>query len=97
MNTQLQTRPSHQEQHHQHDQIVQFDQRSQFDQALPVRRVKLLDRLALRVGLALITWGRRPLDLESRERRANRVEQAIAREGRLRAHERNARLLLPVR
>ncbi|MBG6239187.1 hypothetical protein IWX78_002166 [Mycetocola sp. CAN_C7] len=26
----------------------------------PVRRVGLLDRAALRVGVALITWGRRP-------------------------------------
>ncbi len=93
MNTQLQTRPSHQEQHHQHDQHAQF---AHFDQA-PVRRVKLLDRLALRVGLALITWGRRPQDLESRERRANRVEQALARESRFQLNERNARLLLPVR
>ena len=85
MNTQLQTRSSHS------NQLNQYDQ---FEGSLPVRRVKLFDRLALHVGLALITWGRRPQTLESRERRANRVEQAIAREHRLREDERNARLLL---
>ncbi len=63
----------------------------------PVRRVRVLDRLALHLGLALIKWGRRPLDLESRERRANRVEQALARESRIQLDERTARLLLPVR
>jgi hypothetical protein len=63
----------------------------------PVRRVSPVDRLALHVGLALIKWGRRPQDLESRERRANRVEQALARESRLQLEERTARLLLPVR
>ena len=88
MNTQLQTRSSHS------NQLNQYDQHNQLEGSLPVRRVKLFDRLALHVGLALITWGRRPLNLESRERRANRIEQAIAREHRLREDERNARLLL---
>jgi hypothetical protein len=59
--------------------------------------VNLVDRLALHVGLALIKWGRRPQDLESRERRANRIEQALARESRILVDERTARLLLPVR
>jgi hypothetical protein len=63
----------------------------------PVRRVSAVDRLALHVGLALIKWGRRPQDLESRERRANRIELALARESRLQRYERSARLLLPVR
>lgn len=43
-----------------------------------VRRVGLLDRVALHVGVALVKWGRRPLAVESRERRANRVEQRLA-------------------
>jgi len=30
----------------------------------PVRRVGLADRLALRIGLALIVWGRRPARAE---------------------------------
>ena len=63
----------------------------------PVRRVNLLDRIALHVGIALITWGRRPLAIESRERRASRVEQQLARLERERAHERFQRLTLPVR
>lgn len=43
------------------------------------RRVGLVDRVALHVGVALVKWGRRPLAVESRERRANRVEQHLAR------------------
>ena len=85
MNTQLQTQSSHS------NQLNEYDQ---WGESRPVRRVKLFDRLALHVGLALITWGRRPLTLESRERRANRIEQALAGEHRLREDERNARLLL---
>ena len=91
MNTQLQTRSSHS------NQLNQYDQHDQINESRPVRRVSFFDRLALHVGLALITWGRRPLNLESRERRANRVEQALARESRLQLDERTARLLLPVR
>jgi len=88
VNTQLQTRSSHS------NQLNQYDQLLEFDESRPVRRVSLFDRLALHVGLALITWGRRPQTLESRERRANRIEQALAGEHRLREDERNARLLL---
>ena len=87
MNTQLQTRSSHSNQLNEYQHL-------KLDESRPVRRVSFFDRLALHVGLALITWGRRPQTLESRERRANRVEQAIAREHRLREDERNARLLL---
>lgn len=65
--------------------------------SLPVRRVNLLDRLALHAGIALIKWGRRPLAIESRERRASRVEQQLARLARERATERAHRLTLPVR
>ena len=88
MNTQLQTRSSHS------NQLNQYDQHTQPE---ALHRVKLLDRVALHVGLALIAWGRRPLSLESRERRANRVEQALARESRFQLDERSARLLLPIR
>ena len=91
MNTQLQTRSSHS------NQLNEYDQHLKLDESRPARRVSFIDRLALHVGLALITWGRRPLDLESRERRANRVEQALARESRIQLDERTARLLLPVR
>lgn len=91
MNTTLSARPSHDQQLNTN---IHYDQTSQ---PIVVRRVKLLDRLALHLGLALIKWGRRPLEHESRERRANRVEQAVAREGRLVMNERTARLLLPIR
>ncbi|MES2093064.1 MAG: hypothetical protein V4531_04525 [Actinomycetota bacterium] len=45
----------------------------------PVRRVTIVDRAALHLGLTLIRWGRRPLDLESRERRAVGFEQHLDR------------------
>ena len=45
----------------------------------PLRRVSLVDRAALHLGLALIRWGRRPLELESREWRASHAEQHLAR------------------
>ena len=62
-----------------------------------VRRVGLLDRLALHLGVALIKWGRRPYTLPSRERRAHRVERELARLERERAHERALRLVAPPR
>jgi hypothetical protein len=43
----------------------------------PVRRVGIVDRAALHVGVALIKWGRRPGTTPARERRANRVELAL--------------------
>lgn len=46
------------------------------------QRVRLVDRLALQLGLALITWSRRSRNPESWERRALRVEQELARESR---------------
>lgn len=42
------------------------------------RRVGFLDRAALRVGVALVTWSRRPFAPESREQRASRVQQQLA-------------------
>jgi len=63
----------------------------------PVRRVGLVDRVALRLGIALITWSRRPLSLETRERRATRIEQQLARLAREQAAERRLRLIAPLR
>jgi hypothetical protein len=40
------------------------------------RRVSVLDRAALHVGVALIKWGRRP-GAPTHERRVNRVELAL--------------------
>jgi len=46
-------------------------------QPQPVRRVGLLDRAALHLGVALIKWGRRPGATPARERRINRAELAL--------------------
>lgn len=54
--------PSHPEQH---------------DQSLAVRRVGIVDRAALHLGVALIKWGRRPGATPARERRVNRAELAL--------------------
>lgn len=62
-----------------------------------VRRVNLVDRVALHLGVALIKWGRRPYAVASRERRANRVEQQLARLERERSYERQLRLSAPPR
>ena len=61
------------------------------------RRVNLVDRVALHLGVALIKWGRRPYTVASRERRANRVEQQLARLERERTYERQLRLIAPPR
>ena len=87
MNTTLTTHPGRQ---HPPQQAQRADEHV-------VRRVGLVDRLALHLGVALIAWGRRPSVVASRERRANRVEQQLARLERERHYERSARLTLPVR
>ena len=46
------------------------------EQPQAVRRVGLVDRAALHLGVALIKWGRRP-GAPARERRVNRVERAL--------------------
>jgi hypothetical protein len=62
-----------------------------------LRRLGPLDRAALHLGVALIKWGRRPREVESRERIANRAEQHLARLERERAAERWLILNLPHR
>jgi hypothetical protein len=47
----------------------------------PVRRVGLVDRAALHLGVALIKWGRRP-GLGAAERRATALERALVRQAR---------------
>ncbi|MET0715579.1 MAG: hypothetical protein ABWY57_11760 [Mycetocola sp.] len=39
-----------------------------FQDERPVRRVGVLDRAALHLGVALITWGRRPVTVNRRQR-----------------------------
>ena len=70
---------------------VQLEQRA-------VARVSLLDRVALHVGLALITWSRRTLATpETRERRAHQYEQHLARLERERVAERMRLVTMPQR
>ncbi|MCU1471891.1 MAG: hypothetical protein JWQ39_3040 [Glaciihabitans sp.] len=88
MNTTLSTAPGRHD-HPPHES-------EQYQPNLP-RRVSPLDRLALHVGVALIKWGRRPKPVESRERRANRVELELARLARESSTERSIRLSTPVR
>jgi hypothetical protein len=61
-----------------------------------VRRVGLLDRLALHIGVALITWGRRPSVAPTRAPGANRFEQPLPRVELDRSWDRAARLTPPV-
>ena len=63
----------------------------------PVRRMSIVDRAALHLGLALIRWGRRPLETESRQRRVVRFEQHVARLERERQVQRWQILNLPHR
>jgi hypothetical protein len=48
-------------------------------EARPVRRVGLLDRAALHLGVALIKWGRRPVRLDLRDELALNAETHEAR------------------
>ena len=80
MNSTLTTLPGRTEQHQHHHQQPEL--------VVIVRRVNLLDRTALHLGVALVKWSRRPLELETRERRANRAEQHLARLAREREAER---------
>jgi hypothetical protein len=63
----------------------------------PARRLSTLDRAALHLGLALIKWGRRPLEVDSRERRTDRARRHFALLERERAAERWIGLNVPRR
>lgn len=63
----------------------------------PTRHVRLIDRLALRLGVALVAWSRRPRLLDDRDERARRVRMAQANERRERSMQRDALLTLPPR
>ena len=64
--------------------------------AAPARRLTPADRLALRIGLALVLWARRPLAPEPEALR-RRAAHARAIEARRNEAERAHRLLLPPR
>ena len=82
------TRPGRQQQHPPSPTL---------DTRAPARRVGLIDRLALRLGVALVAWSRRPRDLDSRDRLARRVEREISTEQRERQAQRLMLQLLPPR
>ncbi len=82
------TRPGRQQQH---------PPSSPLENRAPARSVGLVDRLALRLGVALVAWSRRPRELDSRDRRARRVERELSTEQRERQQQRLALLLLPPR
>ena len=60
-----------------HEPSVQFEQLAHEQTLAPVRRVGLVDRAALHLGVALIKWGRRPGSAPQYERRANVLERAL--------------------
>ena len=63
----------------------------------PARRVGLIDRLALRLGVALVARGRRQRVLDDHEDRSRRVRVALQTEQRERAMQRTAMLMAPPR
>jgi hypothetical protein len=60
-----------------HESTVQPERSTHQENLQPVRRVGMLDRAALHLGVALIKWGRRPGATPARERRVNRAELAL--------------------
>ncbi|MGV3733440.1 MAG: hypothetical protein ACO1N6_08580 [Microcella sp.] len=60
-------------------------------------RVGLIDRIALRIGVALVVWSRRARVLDGRAHRARRVQQSMAVEQREQQWQRLALQLLPPR
>lgn len=90
MNT-VSTRPGHTEQQHPPSSptIVGAPRRA--------NRVALIDRVALRIGVALVAWSRRPRVLDHRDRQQRRLHTTRATEQRERAMQRAALLTLPSR
>ena len=60
--------------------VGRHDHPPQTATAEPVRRVGLLDRTALHLGIALIKWGRRPVRVDDRESAMRAYELHKARE-----------------
>ncbi|MBX9471325.1 hypothetical protein [Microcella sp.] len=61
------------------------------------RRVGLIDRLALRLGVALVAWSRRPRELDSRDQLSRQVQREMSTEQRERQTQRLMLQLLPPR
>lgn len=66
-------------------------------QAAPRRRLSVIDRIALTVGVALVTWSRRPLIADRRDELALRIQRRMSEEQRLRDQQRLMLTMLPPR
>lgn len=62
--------------------------------SVPARRVGLVDRVALHIGIALVQWSRRTTVAVHHDRRAARVRQELDREQRERQAARTLMLTL---
>ncbi|KQV24556.1 MULTISPECIES: hypothetical protein [unclassified Microcella] len=62
--------------------------------SVPARRIGLIDRIALHVGIALVQWSRRSTVAVRHDHRATRVNQELAREQRERQMQRTMLLTL---
>lgn len=89
MNSTLTT--THPGRHHQHPPSPPRTTRAR------AQRVGLVDRLALRLGVALVAWSRRPRELDSRESHARRVSYELTAERRARHEQRRLLTMLPPR
>ena len=61
-----------------HSEVQQYDQLppTQFErQERRAKRVGLIDRAALRIGVALVAWSRRPREAATHEHRARQLQQ----------------------
>ena len=61
------------------------------------RPLSVIDRLALTLGVALVTWSRRPRIADRRDELQLRVERISGQERRMREHQRLMLTLLPPR
>lgn len=88
--TTMTTRPSH-------PQHERSSRSSTTSSNVPARRVTLVDRVALHLGIALVQWSRRSSVAVHHDRRAARVRQELDREQRERLLQRQLLMLLPPR
>lgn len=65
--------------------------------AVSRRRLTIIDRIALTVGVALVTWSRRPRMADRRDELALRIQRRMSEEQRLREQQRLMLTFLPPR
>lgn len=89
------TRPSHPQQ--ERPSLPSSTDTRTISSNVPARRVSLVDRVALHLGIALVQWSRRSSVAVHHDRRATRVRQELDREQRERLRQRQLLMLLPPR